>query len=215
MTAKGFQPDARTASVVFDLLADDQLGKPAKQCLQNFLHKALSLFHRIHKQGFHPNLVTFGTFVKALYRRGTNNAAHSLLRNMEFGRLFRTRQTIRDPLAFFPDEEQRYFTQHCHLLFLIQEANYVPKLIMDKGCGSRHHHLCFLLDCYWLRGQLDEVSKLMDLIVRKGCQPNIVYLNAMAITTFKEMEKKGLIPNIVVDGLCEAGGLKDAADTFS
>lgn len=55
---------------------------------------------------------------------------------------------------------------------------------------------------------MDEVSKLMDLMVRKGCQPNIVYLNAMvnrycksknldrAFIVFREMSSRGVKPEV-------------------
>uniref|UniRef100_A0A803KN83 Pentatricopeptide repeat-containing protein n=1 Tax=Chenopodium quinoa TaxID=63459 RepID=A0A803KN83_CHEQI len=171
-------------------------------CKDSLLQQAMDLFSAIKTDGIQPNVVTYTSLIRGLYNSGCREEAKAVLTEMLKTNIAPTVVTYSTLVDMFCKDGN------------VKEAQATLQLMTHKGVTPNIFTYNALLDGYCLRGQMRDAKKLLDIMAQNGCEPDL------AVALLEDMEDKGIRPdivtyNILMDSLCEAGQLEDAAKFFS
>ncbi|KAL6565310.1 hypothetical protein OROGR_002261 [Orobanche gracilis] len=190
-------------------------------CLSNRVDFGFSILGWFFKRGCVPNVFTFNTLLKGLFRGNRINEAQELFRKM-----------VREGLC-----ELSVVTYGTVIDGLCKAGNTAMAIellrVMEKGsCKPNARIYSMIIDGLCKDGMIDSAFKLFDEMSEKEITPDVVTYTALVCglcnlgrwkevkMLMKEMISYKIYPNVftfnsLIDGLCKEGLMDEAEDVLS
>ncbi|KAL6501172.1 hypothetical protein OROHE_025035 [Orobanche hederae] len=190
-------------------------------CLSDRVDYGFSVLGWFFKRGFIPDVFTFSTLLKGLFRGNRINEVRELFRKI-----------VREGLCEL--DVVTYGTLIDGLCKASNTAMAIELLrVMEKGsCKPNTHVYSMIINGLCKDGMIDSAFKLFDEMFEKGITPNVVTYSALICglcnlsrwkevkMLTKEMISYKIYPNVftfstLIDGLCKEGLIDEAGDVLS
>ncbi|KAB1226952.1 hypothetical protein CJ030_MR1G022254 [Morella rubra] len=190
-------------------------------CLQGKIAEAVKLVDEMENKGYKPNAVTYGAIINGLCKRGETSVAVGLLRKMEeanFELNVVLYSTVIDSLC-----KDKLVTEALNLASEMKCKGIHPNLVtynsliqglcnLGKWKETENHARCANIQhlgaALGKKGMVSEAKEVLDVMIHKGIEPNVVTYSSLIDTFGKEglitkakevfdvMIHKGIEPNM-------------------
>ncbi|CAL5363256.1 unnamed protein product [Camellia sinensis] len=189
-------------------------------CMGRLLDEASELLMKMEEEGCSPDFYLYNILVQGFLQNNGTQKALQLLHIMD-------RAISVDPCTVTLlvkllsndglDNSSKEMLHEVPMLLWFSEMVFVIVFTRTN----------FNMDGYCLCGQVDEARKMFDVMVSRGCAPNVFTYNILingyckiknideAMNLFKEMSRKGLLPDTItyttlIGGMCQTRRPQDA-----
>nr|XP_027076764.1 putative pentatricopeptide repeat-containing protein At1g12700, mitochondrial [Coffea arabica]XP_027076765.1 putative pentatricopeptide repeat-containing protein At1g12700, mitochondrial [Coffea arabica]XP_027076766.1 putative pentatricopeptide repeat-containing protein At1g12700, mitochondrial [Coffea arabica]XP_027076767.1 putative pentatricopeptide repeat-containing protein At1g12700, mitochondrial [Coffea arabica]XP_027076768.1 putative pentatricopeptide repeat-containing protein At1g127 len=209
MSAKGIPIDDYTLTLVINCY-----------CVVGRVDLAFSTLSGFFKRGFVPNVVTFGTLLKGLFREHKVPEAQELFKKIIKEKLCKPNETM---LGIVIDGLCKAGNTQTAIEFL--------RAMEKRGSPCKPTAIIYntVIDSLCKDKMVDEALALLQEMIEKDIPPNVVTYNCLihglcnlsrwkdVDKLFAEMKVHNIVPdvftfNIVVDALCKEGHIEDAEE---